>query len=153
MLLKVRCFLEKRLGAMRAQEKSSVHSSRRSPPFTRSFEEKDFAATLTQEDFTNNLKTLPTSPELWAGRKEPLPLDETDLRRRKMGEPCWVATVSRPDVRARLARIASRINSLCGSDVYRINELVREVKKWQKATVLKDASSSRPLALSSLVLF
>ena len=59
----------------------------------------------------------------------------------KLGELCWLATVSRPDICARLARIASRINALTGSDVYRINDLVKTVKTWQKATQLKYASS------------
>ena len=55
-----------------------------------------------------------------------------------------VARVSRPDICVRMARIASRINSLSGSDVYRINELVRAAKEWQKATALKYATSPRP---------
>ena len=62
----------------------------------------------------------------------------------KLGELRRVAAVSRPDICARLARIASRINALRGSDVYRINELVRVVKDWQRATVLKYASPSYP---------
>ena len=51
----------------------------------------------------------------------------------KLGEPRWVATVSRLDICARLAKIASRIKSRRRSDVYRINELVRAAKEWQKA--------------------
>ena len=38
---------------------------------------------------------------------------------------------------------APQMNSLCGSDVYRINELVRAVKEWRKATALKSASAFR----------
>ena len=56
-------------------------------------QEKDFSATLTQEYFTRNLEPLPAPPELWAGRKWPLSLDEIKLRPRKLGELCWVATV------------------------------------------------------------
>ena len=56
------------------------------------------------------------------------------LRQCKLGELRWVAAVSRPDICARLARIASRITALCGSDVYRINELARVVTDWQQAT-------------------
>ena len=37
-------------------------------------QEQDFSATLAQEDFTKNPKPLPTSPALWAGRKNP-PVD------------------------------------------------------------------------------
>ena len=66
------------------------------------------------------------------------------LRRCKLGELCWVATVSRPNIRASLARVALRINALCGSDVYRIGELVRVAKEWQPATALMYASSSHP---------
>ena len=49
-------------------------------------------------------------------------------------------------ISARLARIASRINALSESDVYRINEPVRVAKERQKATVLKNASASCPWA-------
>ena len=69
---------------------------------------EDFSATLTQEDFAKNLKPLLTSPEMRAGRKEQLPLDET------CGFPG--RRVSGPDTCARLAEIASRINSLSGGD-------------------------------------
>ena len=71
-------------------------------------------------------------------------MDYTKLRRRKLGELRWVATVSRPDICACLRRIASRINAVCGSDVYRLNGLVREVKDWQQAPVPKNASPSHP---------
>ena len=71
-------------------------------------------------------------------------MEYTKLRQRKSGELRWFATVSRPDIRARLARIVSRINALCGSDVYRIDELVRAAKEWQPATALMYASSSHP---------
>ena len=66
------------------------------------------------------------------------------LRQCKLEELRRAATVSRPDIRARLAPIASRINRLRGSDVYRINGLVRVRKDWQRATELKYASSSKP---------
>ena len=92
--------------------------------------------TLTQADFTKNLIPLPTSPELWAGRKEPSSADYIKLRQRKTREWRWAAAVSRPDICARLERIAPRIDALCGSDVYRIHELVRVVEDWQQATAL-----------------
>ena len=71
-------------------------------------------------------------------------MDYIKLRQFKSGELHWVAAVSRQDICARLARIASRINALCGSDVHRIFKLVRDVKGWQRATALQYASSSRP---------
>ena len=67
--------------------------------------------------------------------------EDVKLCQCKLGELCWLATVSRPDICARLARISSRINELTGSDVYRINDLVKTVKQWQPATILKYMSS------------
>ena len=104
---------------------------------------QDFSVTLTKEDFTKNLKFPFTSPEFWAGRKEPLSSDETKMRQSKLGESRWVAAVL-PDICAWLASVASRINTLCGSDAYRTNELVRVAKDWRQATALKYALSSRP---------
>ena len=54
-----------------------------------------------------------------------------------------MATVSPPDICLLLARIASRIHSLCGIDVYRCNGLAWAVKERQKATALKYASASQ----------
>ena len=68
----------------------------------------DFSVALTQEDFARNLKLSPTSPALWAGRKDPLSMDYITLRQCELGELCWTAAVSRPEKRARLARIASK---------------------------------------------
>ena len=66
------------------------------------------------------------------------------MRQRKLGELCRVAAVYRPNICARLARIAPRTNSLCRSDVCRINELVRAVKNCRQSAVLKYTSSSHP---------
>ena len=136
LLAKIRPFSEKRFGTLGAQEWSLVHVDMELP------QEKDFSVTSTQEAFTKNLKLFPTLPESRAGRKNPLSTDYIKLRQCKLGELFWVATASRPDMCARLARAPSRINAPCGSDVYRINELVRVVKDWQQATVLKYASPS-----------
>ena len=62
----------------------------------------------------------------------------------KLGGLFWGVTVSRPDIRARLTKIACRINPLCGSDVYRITHLARAVGEWQAATAPTYASSSHP---------
>ena len=104
-------------------------------------QDSSFSVTLTQKDFAEKLQPLGTSPQLWAARQKLLSPEDVKLRQCKLGELCWLATVSRPDICARLARIASRINELTGSDVYRINDLVKTVKTWQKATQLKYASS------------
>ena len=71
-------------------------------------------------------------------------MDDTKIRRRESAEPCRVATVSPPEKRARLAKIAPRINFVCGNDAYCINDLARAVKERVKATALKHASSSHP---------
>ena len=81
---------------------------------------------------------LLTSPKLRGGRMGQSPLDEAKMHQCTLGELCWVATGPRPDTGARLARIASPINSVCGSGVYRISELVRAL------TGRKYASPSRP---------
>ena len=99
--------------------------------------ERDFSAPLKQDEFATNSQPLPTSPQLWAARQKTLSSDDVKLRRRKLGELCWLATVSRPDICARLARFAARVNSLQGSDVHRINDLVDIAKVWQRATVPK----------------
>ena len=62
-----------------------------------------------------------------------------------MGELCWLATVSRPDICARLAQLATKVNELQGSDIYRINALFKAVEIDQPRAVLKYASSSSPL--------
>ena len=100
---------------MKVQEGSFVHVGMELA------QEKDSSVTLTQEDFTRNLTPLPTRPALWAGRKKPLATDYIKLRQCKLGELRWVATVSRLEIRAPLARIAPRINALLGIDVYRMS--------------------------------
>ena len=94
-------------------------------------------ATLTQGDFAKNLQPPPTTPKLWAARQQLPSPEDVKLRQSELGELCWLATVSRPDTCARLARIATRINSLRGSDVYGINDLVKTAKLWNKAAVLQ----------------
>ena len=107
-------------------------------------QEDYFPVALTQEDLTKNLNFLHTRPKLRTGRKGPLSEEGAKTRKSKLGELCWLAAVSRPDFYARLAKIASRINSLRGSDIHRIGDLVREEKEWRQTTALKYASSSRP---------
>ena len=91
-MLGARLFSDRRFGTLKVQGK---------PPVLVGMEwvqEKNTSATLTQEDFTTNLKPLSASPEPWAGRKNPLPMDDTNLRQRKLGELRRVATVFRPDI-------------------------------------------------------
>ena len=100
---------------------------------------------MTQAKFSKQLKLLDTSPTLWKARQR-YPSDEDKLRRQcEMGELCWLAAVSRPDICALLAQLASKLNNLQGSDIYRINDLAKTVRIWQPRTSLKFASSSFPL--------
>ena len=69
-------------------------------------------------------------------------LAENAVARCKIGELCWLARVSRPDICARLARIASGANSSQGSDVYRIDDIVWTIKVLRKAIFLKYRSAS-----------
>ena len=120
-LPEIRRFSEQRFGAMKLQENSFVHVG------IELNQEANFSATLTQEGFAKNPHPLGTSPELRAARQKLLSPEDVKLRQCKLGELCWLATVSRPDICATLARIASRINSLQGVDVYRINNSVKTV--------------------------
>ena len=106
--------------------------------------EKDFSATLTQGFFFEEHGISPHFSGITGRLEGPVSRDETKTRQRKLGEVCKVAAVSRPDICARLARTASRGNSLCGSDAYRINELVRVAKERHEATAYKYVSPSRP---------
>ena len=68
------------------------------------------------------LNPIPAPPEPWAARQRPLPSEEIKARQCKLEALCWLAAVPPPDIRASLARIASCVNSLQGSYIYRIND-------------------------------
>ena len=107
-------------------------------------QEMDSAKKLTQEEFTSNLEPRLKSPELRAARKQLLSQKDIKSRQRELGEPPWLATVSRLAISDRPVRIASRANSPQGSGVYRINNLVRRAPLRRMAAVLKSTSSSHP---------
>ena len=138
-LERTRHFLEQRFGELKFQETQFVHVGMELS------QAADCSVLLTQEEFTRQLSPLATSTDLWNRRQRPLTDGEILARQCKLGELCWLATVSRPDICARLAQIASRVNELKGSDIYRINDLIKTVKIWQPRTVLKYASSPFPL--------
>ena len=100
-------------------------------------QESGFSVILTQDEFAQNLKPLPASPQLWAVRQKTLAIAAIKLRQCKLGELCWLATASRPDICARRGRIAPRVNSSQGSDVYRINDLAQTFKEWGRAAIPK----------------
>ena len=105
-------------------------------------QESDFSAAPAQDEFAADLQPPSTSPQLWAARQKMLSFEDVRLCLCKHGELWLLGAVSTPDVCARLARIASRVNSSLGSDVYRINALVKTVTAWQPAAILKYLSSS-----------
>ena len=133
---KLREFSELRFGELKLQEGEFVHVGMELE------QDAVFSATLTQKEFTENLKPLGTSPRLWAARQKRLSPEDVKLCQCKLGELCWLVRVSRPDICARLARISSRINELTGGDVYRINDLEK----------LRSNGSQRP-RLSMRLLF
>ena len=104
----------------------------------------DFSATLIRGDFSKNPEFLPTYLRMRAGRSGPVSKDSTEMRQCKLGEPCWLATVLRPNICAMSPKIASRIISPFGSGVYQAKDLVRYVEEWRQDTTLKFASSSHP---------
>ena len=104
-------------------------------------QEGEFPVTHAQDEFAQNLKLLPTSPQLWAARQTTLDIEDVKLRHCKPGELCRFTTVSGPDICVRLARITSRVDSFLRSDVYRINDPAMAVKLCQQAAILKYLSS------------
>ena len=74
-----------------------------------SAQEDDIPWTLTDEEFPKNLEFPPTSPKLRTGRRRTSEEEETKMRQRTLGESRRLAIVSRPDICAGSAKIASRI--------------------------------------------
>ena len=64
------------------------------------------------------------------------------MRQCKFGAPRRLATVPRPDISDRVAQLETRVNSLQGSDIYRISEVIQTVKEWQEPVILTYPSSS-----------
>ena len=85
----------------------------------------DFSAHLAQESFAKAPKPMPTTPALWLARRRPFSFGDIEVRQSKLGEFCWPATVSRPDISACLALLAVRADSPQGSGIYRINVPVK----------------------------
>ena len=64
---------------------------------------QDFPVRLTQPEFASNLALAEASPALWAARQQLLSPEDVLRRQCKLGELCWRATASRPDLCASLA--------------------------------------------------
>ena len=97
------------------------------------------------QEFKKGLRPIPTSLDSWSARQRPLLFDEIGVCQCRSGKLCRLATVSRPDISARLSRIAPRMSPLPRSDCCRINDLVKTAKDRTQATVLKYAPAPHPL--------
>ena len=103
-----RKFPEKRFGPLELQESEFAHVGAELP------QRSDFSVGATQSAFTKGILPMDTSPTVWGNRQKPLGVEEKLPRQCKLGELCWLATASRPDICARLAHTASRGNLLQG---------------------------------------
>ena len=97
----------------------------------------DGSVELTQKTFTDLLRPIATSPSLWRDRNRALSDEELQICQSKLGELCRLATVSRSDICARLARLSASLNGLKAIDIYRINDSIRTVKMWQSECTSK----------------
>ena len=93
----------------------------------------------TRKNFTNASKPIPTTPEMRASPRRPSSKKEVRICPCKLGGLCWSAAAPRPDICARLAQLAARLNSLKGSEVYRSNDLANTVKARQHAAIFRNA--------------
>ena len=87
---------------------------------------------MTQRKFTQEPQSTLATKGGWASRQRPFRMEDIRRRHCKLGELRRLATVVRPDFGARLARLASEVSSLKGSDIY---DLIKTVGEWQQANV------------------
>ena len=92
---------------------------------------------ITQRTFADLPYPIETSPSLWKDRTRRLRYEELLICQRKLGELCWLATAPRTDICARFARFCANLKSLKVIDIYRINDLIKTVKKWQGECAMK----------------
>ena len=115
-LPKVRRFSAPRFGGLYVQEKSFAHVGAGLPQAT------DFSAQSAQKGFAGGLNVTPTSPELWAARRRLPATEEIKICQCNLGVLRGLATVLRPDISARHARIAPRANPQQEGGNYHIND-------------------------------
>ena len=130
-LAKMEKFLAGRFGPVKIQKDDFQHLG------MDIVQKLDGSVEVSQKNFTDLLSPIETSPSLWKDRNRPLDDEELQVCQSKLGELCWLATVSRPDICARLARFSSNINGLQVIDMYRINDLIKKVKMGQDDYNLK----------------
>ena len=126
-LERTRYFSEQRFGALQTQENDFVQIGAKLSQRT------DFSVDLTPAEFTHQLQPSDTSPALRKARQRSLSDEEKLKCQCKLGELRWLATVSRPDTCARFTQWASKVNESQGSDVYRMNDLVKAEKNGSLA--------------------
>ena len=108
-------------------------------------QKKDGSVEVAQETFSDLLCPIATSAPLRRDRNRPLNDEELQICQSKLGELCWLATASRPDSCARLARSSANLNGLNVIDIYHINDLIKTVKKWQsECPLMYSAGSPKP---------
>ena len=94
-------------------------------------QKKDGSAEIPQKTFSDLICPISTSASLWRDRNRPLNDEELQTCQSKLRALRWLATVSRPDICARLARFSANLNGHEVIDIYRINDLIKTVKEWQ----------------------
>ena len=124
-------FSERLFGDLKIKERDFVHAGME---FS---QDKDFSAPLTHQKPTDALKPIPTTTGVRAARQRPLTTEKIRVCQCRLGKLRWLASLSRPDICARLAHLVSRVNSLSGCDISRANGLLITVRGWQRATTLK----------------
>ena len=121
-LSRARVFAEDRFRKLEVQESSFARAGAEVPPGNVSTVKR------AQREVTSKSKSLLPPPGPWAARQHLLSPGNITLRQCKSDELCRLASVSRPDVCARLARIASLANVLLRVDVFRIKDLAKTVQ-------------------------
>ena len=67
----------------------------------------DFSGQLVEDKFADALNPIPTTPSLWALRRKLLVIEDVRMRQSTLGELCWLATVSGPDICARSTKFSA----------------------------------------------
>ena len=94
-LAKMRTLLERRFGELKLQESSFVHVGMELA------QGHALAVAHTPSDFARNLRPIPTTPKLRAARQKLLAPEDVHMCQCRLVELRWLATASRPDIRAR----------------------------------------------------
>ena len=130
----LRAYLAKRCGAMKIQDTTCTHVG------AEISQSQDFPFGIAQEVFAGDLQLLLTATELWNRRQRNLDPEEVLTCQCELGDVCWVAAVSLPDICARPAVLVAKVSYSQRSDAYRINDLIRTAKQRQGRVILSYSS-------------